>query len=400
MRKTTTMILLLASSCQVPVSDLQLVESAPLGTSIGSDDLPEFHETWLEMIESAGESIELSHFYASNEPGSLLEPVVVALEQAAERGVRVRFLVDERFYETYPETLERLARRSELEVRRLDLSETTGGVLHAKYMLTDGSRSCVGSANFDWRALEHIQELGALVDHTTVASALGDVFELDWWLAGGGSPADRPVSRVSAEDFPVEVQMPNGAQVQVTPVFSPKDCLPSEDLWDLPYLIDWINEAQQHIRLQVMTFRMKGRAGESFEELESALLRAGQRGVQVQLLVADWGKRRGTIEGLKYLTQQPGIEVRMATIPPAETGHIPFARVIHSKFMVVDRDLTWIGSSNWERGYFYASRNAGLLVEGVACAQRLVEYFESGWDGPYSYAIDPDEEYVVPRIGD
>ena len=134
--------------------------------------------------------------------------------------------------------------------------------------------------------------------------------------------------------------------------------------------------------------------------MEGALLRAAERGVQVKLLVADWGKRRGTIEGLQELTQKENVEVRMVTIPPAPEGHIPFARVIHSKYMVVDDEQVWLGSSNWEEGYFYQSRNAGFLLEGKACAGRLIEYFEAGWKGPHTYEVDPQASYSAPRIGD
>ncbi len=165
-------------------------------------------------------------------------------------------------------------------------------------------------------------------------------------------------------------------------------------------MIAWIDEARDALRIQLLTFRMTDRDGKRFDELESAILRAAERGVRVQLLVADWGKRGGTIEGLQELTSQPGIDVRMVTIPPAKRGHIPFARVIHSKYMVVDDSRVWLGTSNWEEGYFYESRNVGLLIEGEACAERLTRYFEAGWQGPYAYAVDPLAEYEVPRIGD
>lgn len=45
-----------------------------------------------------------------------------------------------------------------------------GGVQHAKYF---------GSQNFDWRAIEHIQELGLRVRVPEVVQALGALFEYD-----------------------------------------------------------------------------------------------------------------------------------------------------------------------------------------------------------------------------
>lgn len=403
-RKLICLLLPLAA-CQRPggapsPGEFTLVETAPVETLIGSEDIPEFADVWRESIDAAERSIELAHFYASNEPGSSLEPVILALEAAAARGVQIRFLADERFYGTYPETLDRLHAMDGVEVRRLDLRERSGGVLHAKYMLLDDDVTCIGSANFDWRSLQHIQELGVLARNPQIAAAMGDVFELDWAIAGGASEDQLPKATVTATDFPVRLRFSDSEFVEVTPVFSPRGLLPSDDLWDLPRMIEWIDGAREHLRVQLLTFRMSGRDGERFEQLESAILRAAKRGVSVQLLVADWGKRRGTIEGLKEITSLPGIEVRMATVPPASRGHIPFGRVIHSKYMVVDGARAWVGTSNWEKGYFHESRNVGLMIEGEACAARLIRYFEAGWDGPYSYEVDPAKDYEAPRVGD
>ena len=57
-------------------------------------------------------------------------------------------------------------------------------------------------------------------------------------------------------------------------------------------------------------------------------------------------------------------------------------------------------TSNWSRGYFEESRNVGLLVEGRSFAERLERFFASGWDCDYAETLDPDAEYVVPRIGE
>ena len=240
------------------------------------------------MIRGATGTIDLGHFYASNEEGGRLEEVVQALEAAAERGVRVRFLTDERFYGTYPETLDRLDARGGIEVRRYDMRAVTGGVMHAKYMLVDGREAYVGSSNFDWRSLEHIQELGARVRVVPVVRAVGDVFELDWHLAGGGARGDAPRPRVTAGDFPVRVALHGGGSVEVTPVFSPRGLLPDEDLWDLPRLVEWIEGAEHSVSIQLLTYRMVGWRGDYFADLEGALLRAARRGVEVRLLIADW----------------------------------------------------------------------------------------------------------------
>ena len=49
-------------------------------------------------------------------------------------------------------------------VRTLDFSKLMGsGVLHTKLWIVDRKHFYVGSANFDWRSLTQVKELGVLV---------------------------------------------------------------------------------------------------------------------------------------------------------------------------------------------------------------------------------------------
>ncbi len=110
--------------------------------------------------------------------------------------------------------------------------------------------------------------------------------------------------------------------------------------------------------------------------------------------------RPGTIEGLKKLEPLPNIEVKLVTIPPWSGGFVPFARVIHAKYLVADGREAWIGTSNWEKGYFYDSRNVGVVIRGGSIPKTLDQFFLDGWNGPYAIEVDPQKTYAVPRIGE
>ena len=162
-----------------PDSVLQLVETAPVETTLDHPDIPDAWQVWPQMIDGAGKTLDFAEFYASTPPGgaaSRLEPVLAALERAAGRGVRIRFLLDRKFTQTYPETVARLRAMKGTEVRTVDYGALAGGVQHAKYFLVDGREAYLGSQNFDWRSLEHIQELGVRVAQPTVVQFLADVF--------------------------------------------------------------------------------------------------------------------------------------------------------------------------------------------------------------------------------
>ncbi len=388
-------ILFLAATSAVAQDSIELVETFPVETEMDRPELRETFEVWPEMIAAARERVEMAWFYVSDEPGSRLEPVVAALFEAAERDVAVRLLADAGFHGTYPETLDALDAHEGIEVRLFDVRALMGGVLHAKYFLVDRRETWLGSQNFDWRSLEHIQELGVRVRSEELARVFGEVFEADWALAGGEATSVPPSS-----EPPRPVALAFGAAtVAVTPLASPTGWLPTEALWDLPRMVRAIDEATSTVRVQLLTYRSRERDGSTFDVLENALERAAGRGVKVELLVADWGKRRGTIEGLQQLVQVEGIDVRMVQVPEWSGGFVPFSRVIHAKYLVADGERSWIGTSNWEGGYFHRSRNVGLLVEGGAFGARLDRYFAAGWDGPYAEAVDPDATYEPPRIG-
>ena len=68
--------------------------------------------------------------------------------------------------------------------------------------------------------------------------------------------------------------------------------------------------------------------------------------------------------------------------------------------MVVDNNISWIGTSNWEPDYFKNSRNIGMIIKGDLIVRQLAEIFGLGWNGPYSEHIDPDKDYPLPRISE
>ncbi|HSG38423.1 MAG TPA: phospholipase D-like domain-containing protein [Thermoanaerobaculia bacterium] len=393
------LLLLLAAPAAAQQESIELVETFPVETTLDNPDLRDTWQVWTEMIDGARSSLDFAEFYASNEPGSRLEAIIQAVERAADRGVKVRFLGDAKFQKTYPDTLARLGKRKGIEVRTIDFSPLSGGVLHAKYFVADGREVFVGSQNFDFRALEHIQELGVRVAEPAVGRAYTDIFETDWALAGGGDKTFRATPPAGGYGFPARVG--DGADAPaVSAVASPKGWLPAESLWDLPQLVKMIDEAKDTVRFQLLTYKTVGYNKEYFDTLESALRRAAARGVKVQMIAANWSQRTGTIEGLQSLQAVPNIDVRLTTIPQWSGGFIPFARVTHAKYLVVDGRHAWVGTSNWERDYFFQSRNLGLVIDSPRIGERLDRYFASTWGSPYAADVDPCAKYPAPRVAE
>lgn len=368
---------------------VELVESWPIGTDLDHPEVRDTHEVWLEMISGATETIELEHFYASNAEGSRLESIVVALEAAAARGVQVQFTADQGFYDRqYPETLDRLDAHDGIDVDLIDFGTLTGGIQHAKCMLVDGDDLYVGSANFDFRALDQIQELGLRVRSREVGRCVQAVLAYDRAIARG----ERPDSPVSAQRPAFEAEFEKGGEREaftLSAAFSPTGQLPNPGTYDLPELVASIHRAKQSIRLQLLSYKPVDRDGEWWPELDDALRAAAQRGVLVRLIVADWSDKRGSIEPLASLAALDHCEVSFMRIPQLESGEIPFARVVHAKYMVVDELRAWIGTSNWQRGYFTKSRNLGFFCDGAEPAATLARFFDGNWSSQYADRVEP-----------
>ncbi|AKT42660.1 phospholipase D [Chondromyces crocatus] len=351
------------------------------------------------MIQGATTTLDIAQFYISDAPGSRLGPILGDVEAAAARGVQVRILVDEIFYRRYPDAADHLATRPGVTVRRFDGQKNMGGVLHAKYMLVDGRETYLGSQNFDWRALEHIYELGLRVRLPSVTATFEQVFALDWALAGGDATAALQAG-AGAETTPAGVieMKQEGERLRLLPVASPRGFLPGEVSWDLPRMRAMLDASRTSVELQLLSYRAAMRDGSPFPDLDESLRRAAERGVRVRLLVADWSKREDTSRALKALADVPGIEVKFISIPRWSGGFIPFARVAHAKYLVVDGREAWVGTSNWEGDYFTKSRNVGLILEGGVIPRQLGGIFRQLWDGPYVERVNPRATYVAPDI--
>lgn len=377
---------------------LELVESAPLESGLDHPDVPDTHDVWREMFSGARRTVDIAQFYVSDAPGSRLGPVLHALAAATVRGVRVRLLVDASFAKKYPDVLSELEGLSGLEVRRASFGD--GGVMHAKYFVVDGAEAFVGSANFDWRSLTHVQELGVRVRIPKIAAALSEVFEADWRRAGAGEGGERgegTSGREPASPPAAGIDAPQG-HVAAMPVLAARETLPDPRLWDLPKLIDAIDRAKRRVRVQVLKYDTRSRDGAPFPHLDRALRRAAARGVRVELLISDWSTDPGALPALRALARERNVEIRVASIPRFSGGFIPFSRTIHAKYMTVDGERAWLGSSNWEGDYFFRGRNAGLLFDGAAFVSRLDRVFGDLWTSPHARPFDPTAAYEPPIL--
>ena len=386
----------LAAKPVTPPPALELGESRPLETGLGNRALPEASDVWLKMIAGAKGTLDIEEFYFSHHQGQSLQPIVGEIGRAAARGVHVRLLLDAGFLRTYAQPAESLSHLPYIEVRAIDYKRLTGGVQHSKFMIADGSDAWIGSQNLDWRSLTQIHELGMRVRHEALAGAIESVFNSDW--AAGDTTKPFRIGRPNGATWPQHVTQANGRDVDVWLGASPRSTTPAGIPWDRDLIVERLDAAKREVSVQVLQYGVNMRGSTPDSTLHRALVAAAARGVKVRLLVSDWALGTGNEPALHDLAAR-GVEVRISRVPEWSGGFIPYARVEHCKYMVVDGEWLWVGTSNWEPSYFLNTRNLGLTVRDPMLAKQAGVIFATSWDAPTAAPYGPDTRLPAREHG-
>jgi HKD family nuclease len=380
------------------IPGFELVQTAPVETPLRSADLRDPATVWSELFDNAKSEIVLGQFYAVNKEGSVFSKVVEHLAAAGKRGVKIRFLLDAKGVGlSEKSTLEQLKAIPNLELRIIDVNKLTGnGILHAKYLVVDGATAYVGSQNFDWRSFEHIHETGLRISDAKIVGQIMAVFNQDWRaqaLSTQGLVAPALNVKKEAANIHQDVFLLSSPNQ-----FNPAGVGDSEA--GLPQLLA---EAKSEVRVQLLDYAplSYGPKGTRpyYAVIDNAVRAAANRGVKIKLMVSNWNLEEPAQAYLKSLAVLPNVEIRVVTLPVASTGFIPFARVIHSKTMVIDNQIAWVGTSNWSGGYMDLSRNLEVVMRNEKMAQRLAALHEQTWASSYAQPLDINKKYAKPAKG-
>jgi len=387
-----------AARAEFSIPGFELVQTSPAETVLRNTDLRDPVTVWSEMFDNAKKEIVIGQFYAVTKPGSAFEKVVERLAAAGQRGVKIRFLIDQKGVGlSEPATLERLKAIPNLELRILDFSKLTGnGIIHAKYLVVDGKEAFIGSQNFDWRAFEHIHETGLRITDAKIVGEVLAVFNQDWRAQGllaKGGKVPEVNKKVVAADYRQDAYLlasPNK--------YNTRGIGDSES--GLPALLA---DAKTEVRVQLLDYApvSYGPNGTRpyYAVIDNAVRAAANRGVKVKLMVSNWNLEMPAQAYLKSLAVLPNVEIRVVTLPMSSSGFIPFARVIHSKTMVIDNQVAWVGTSNWAGGYMDLSRNFEVVMRNEKMAARLAATQEQIWTSPYAQPLNINKQYPKPVKG-
>ena len=156
----------------------------------------------------------------------------------------------------------------------------------------------------------------------------------------------------------------SGDTVSVRLAASPRDARPAGIPWDEPLINSLLDTAERTVRIHLLTYSPMDKDGKTYGSFDIAVRRAAARGVDVRIIVSNWSKRSTILPYIQSLAVIPGISVQFTSIPEWSGGFIPYSRVEHPKYLVVDGISCWIGTANWNTGSFLTSRNVGLYYPG------------------------------------
>jgi phosphatidylserine/phosphatidylglycerophosphate/cardiolipin synthase-like enzyme len=111
-------------------------------------------------------------------------------------------------------------------------------------------------------------------------------------------------------------------------------------------------------------------------DFHQAIYNAAARGVRVRMLIdneiylsRDWDNRQRTKELMDEFDANENIEIRQLSEP------------MHSKVIIVDNKMAYVGSANQSTTAMDSNREVGLLIRSSVLAQALEAIFEAGWTG-------------------
>ncbi len=241
--------------------------------------------------------------------------VITALEDAANRGLEVRVLLEPHPFESSPVAVQQLMEKLKLAGIQVQATNPAFQLTHAKFMLMDGTTLWLMTANLSKAA-----------------------------LGGSNGTANREylLEDTDAQDVQEAAQIFLADWNRTTPTLS-----------DVNLLVSPINARVKLLALIASARHSLSVENEEMQDqqIEDALIQATRRGVSVQVILPYSGGGQDA--------NAPGVaRLRAAGI------NIHFERqwYMHAKLMIVDGALAYVGSENFSTASLDLNRELGLLV--------------------------------------
>lgn len=268
-----------------------------------------------------------------------------ALKAAVERGVKFRMVYDFTARKSYyPNTAQiaRFAATTKNDLKPGD-SRMSEYLMHNKFMIFDGKKVATGSLNYSKTDFsEFNSNFIVFIDSPDVAKVYTDEFEQ---MLGGKFHTDKS-KRTKYQSY-------NIGDSNIEVYFSPQDNVITDKV------LGYVNNAKKYIYMPVFVITHK--------PLESALLKAKERGVDVKLIV-DATNVYATKSSVQAL-RAAGVQVKVEN----------YAGKLHSKSMIIDDEFILAGSMNFSRSGESRNDENMLIIQNPRLAVFYRDFFKYLW---------------------
>jgi putative cardiolipin synthase len=396
----------------------------------------------LAMVDSAEQSLDILYYLWYDDPGGLV--LLEHLIEAAERGVRVRVVVDDTLFLKGKQGLANLSDHPNIEVRVFNPWASTGiargfeavaqmkrlnNRMHNKLLIADGQMAILGGRNVGdhYFGLHHkynFHDLDIMVigDEAAESSELFDHF----WNSEQVMPAtvfvkdaswetidavrEQEVDRLRGTEevsgFPFERRdwsddlatlvgrMYPGTSTVEYDRLVPGTSVPTQD--GVVRLTEIVEQAQHEV-LILNAYIIPG------ERMMEILREAGERGVSVRMLTNSLASNDVPAVTAKYKKYrkaflEAGVELyEFRAYPEIQPGIVDTAPVearfagFHTKAAVVDRELVYVGSLNLDPRSIVHNTEMGMIVSSPGLAEEVARIAERDMDPANSWRVGLDE---------
>jgi cardiolipin synthase C len=394
----------------------------------------------LALIERAERTLDLQYY--SVERDALTRALFVAIRAGAERGVRVRLLVDDLSAVQIHDGLARFASHPNVEVRLFnplpqgwtnpvaryllaaaDLSRITRR-MHNKLFIADNALAITGGRNlgaayFRTESDRSFVDLDVLVGGPAV-QRLSRVF--DWyWNSELSYPGSTAVKRSAHEAHDAPPALPDSAAVD-----APFDVTGARLVWaPARVLNDWAIKVESDGRPAertmifddvLATLRRAERAVTIVspyvipgDELTGVLRQLTARGVHVRVLTNSlastdvpavhgaYARHRDELLGL-------GIELHeLRALPGQRSGFLGSSgsssrSTLHAKAIVIDGHVLFVGSMNLDPRSAYQNTEIGVLIDSAELGAELLRVADQAMSPENSYEVRVTERGTIEWV--
>ena len=250
----------------------------------------------LHALNKAQKSITLQ-IYGLTDPD-----VISLLEKKVQQGLEVKIFYDKGASKALPKHLP-------------SYPVQNGGLMHRKILIIDEALTLLGSANLTTQSLKMHDNLIIGIWDPHLASFFND----------------------STQDY--SHFFIDNAQIAA-------HLLPSQEECAVDRLVEWINSAQEEIKVAMFTL--------THPLLVDALCKASKRGVSVHLAI-DGYTAKGASKGAVLRLLEAGATVFLST----------GSELLHHKWALIDRRQVVLGSANWTLSAFAKNLDCLLMIEGL-----------------------------------